>query len=162
MIALRLVRLIEDHSNELAEGLLHKFQSSSLTEDLRKVPAQELRDRAYEILHNLGDWLLYKRQDEIKSRYRELGARRASQNVSLSDYCWAIVLTKEHVWEFLQKQGMLRGPLEIYGELELLRLMDQFFDRAVCYATEGYERNGSVATPERLAAAVESRPGHRV
>ena len=35
---------------------------------------------------------------------------------------------------------MLRGPLEIYGEMELLRLMDQFFDRALCYATEGYEK----------------------
>lgn len=160
MIALRLVRLIEDHSDELAEGLLNKFQTSSLTEDLRKVPAQELRDRAFEILHNLGEWLLYKRQDEIKLRYRELGARRASQNVSLSDYCWAIVLTKEHVWEFLQKQGMLRGPLEIYGELELLRLMDQFFDRAVCYATEGYERVGSVTAPVRLAAVQQSGQGH--
>lgn len=39
MIALRLVRLIEDHSDELAEGLLKKFQSSSLTKDMGKVPA---------------------------------------------------------------------------------------------------------------------------
>ncbi len=144
MIALRLVRLIEDHSDELAEGLLRKFQSSSLTKDMGKVPAQELRDRVYEILNNLGEWLLYKREDEIERRYRDIGARRASQNVSLSDYCWAIVLTKEHLWDFLQRQGMLRGPLEIYGELELLRLMEQFFDRAVCYATEGYERAGHV------------------
>ncbi len=140
MIALRLVRLIEDHSDELAEGLLKKFEASSLTRDMNKVPAHELRDRVYEILRNLGEWLLYKREDEIERRYRELGTRRALQEVSISDYCWAIVLTKEHLWEFLQKQGMLRGPLEIYGELELLRLMDQFFDRALCYATEGYER----------------------
>ncbi len=145
MIALRLVRLIEDHSDEVAEGLLKKFEMSSLTRDMKKVPAHELRDRVYEILRNLGEWLLYKREDEIERRYRELGARRAAQEVSLSDYCWAIVLTKEHLWEFLQKQGMLRGPLEIYGELELLRLMDQFFDRAVCYATEGYERAAAKA-----------------
>jgi len=145
MIALRLVRLIEDHSEELAEGLLKKFQGSSLTTDMTKVPASELRDRVYEILNNLGEWLLYKREDEIERRYRDIGARRASQRVSVSDYCWAIVLTKEHLWEFLQRQGMLRGPLEIYGELELLRLMDQFFDRAMCYATEGYERAGHAA-----------------
>jgi hypothetical protein len=140
MIALRLVRLIEDHSDELAEGLLRKFQNSPLTRDFAKVPGHELRERVYEILHNLGDWLLYKKAGEIERRYRELGARRAAQDVSVSDYCWAIVLTKEHLWEFLQKQGMLRGPLEIYGEMELLRLMDQFFDRALCYATEGYEK----------------------
>jgi hypothetical protein len=45
------------------------------------------------------------------------------------------------VWEFLQQQGFLRGPVEIYGELELLRLLDQFFDRALCFGTEGYENH---------------------
>jgi hypothetical protein len=140
MIALRLVRLIEDHSDELAEGLLKKFHNSPLTKDFAKVPGHELRERVYEILHNLGDWLLYKKEGDVQRRYRELGARRAAQDVSISDYCWAIVLTKEHLWDFLEKQGMLRGPLEIYGEMELLRLMDQFFDRALCYATEGYKK----------------------
>jgi hypothetical protein len=32
------------------------------------------------------------------------------------------------------------SPIEIYGEMELLRLPDQFFDRALCFATEGYEQ----------------------
>jgi hypothetical protein len=32
------------------------------------------------------------------------------------------------------------SPIEIYGEMELLRLLDQFFDRALCFAAEGYER----------------------
>jgi hypothetical protein len=48
-------------------------------------------------------------------------------------------VTKEHLWEFLQRQGSKRGPVEIYGEMELLRLLDRFFDRALCFATEGYE-----------------------
>src|SRR5207302_10621555 len=114
MIALRLVRLIEDHSDELAEGLLKKFQNSPLTKDFAKVPAHELRDRVYEILHNLRDWLLYKKEVDVERRYRELGARRAAQYVSVSDYCWAIVLTKEHLWYFLQMQGSLRGPADLY------------------------------------------------
>jgi hypothetical protein len=97
----------------------------------------------HEILLHLGDWLLQKKEREVEIRYREIGARRAAQNVSLSDYCWAMVLTKEHIWEFLQRQGFLRGPLEIYGELELLRLLDQFFDRALYYVTEGYESAGN-------------------
>ena len=49
------------------------------------------------------------------------------------------MLTKEHIWNFLQREGFLRGPLEIFGEMELLRLLDQFFDRAICYTAEGYE-----------------------
>jgi hypothetical protein len=140
MIALRLVRLIENHSDQLAEGLLKKFRESPRTQDFSRVPTPELRDRVYEILRHLGEWLLQKKEGEIEIRYREIGARRAAQQVSLSDYCWAIVLTKEHIWEFLQRQGFLQGPLEIYGELELLRLLDQFFDRALYYVTQGYEQ----------------------
>jgi hypothetical protein len=156
MIALRLVRRIEDHSDQLAEELLKKFQQSPRTQDFSKVPTQELRDRVREILQHLGDWLLEKKESEVEIRYREIGARRAAQQVSLSDYCWAMVLTKEHIWEFLQRQGFLQGPLEIYGELELLRFLDQFFDRALYYVTEGYERADAlrgIGVSEQVTAA---------
>jgi hypothetical protein len=140
MIALRLVRLIEDHSDELSETLLEKFRQSPRTTDFARVPAQELHDRIHELLQHLGDWLLYKQEREIEFRYREIGLRRSAQHVSLSDYCWAFLITKEHIWDFLQRQGFLRSPVEIYGELELLRLLDQFFDRALYFVTEGYEQ----------------------
>ena len=58
MIALRMVRLIETHSDELTAGLLSKFRASSRTADLDKVPPDELRERAGEILFHLSDWLL--------------------------------------------------------------------------------------------------------
>jgi len=150
MIAVRLVRLIEQHSDELTETLLERFQSSPRTSDLGKVPAHELRCRSSEIIHNLSDWLLSKSDAEVERRYREIGARRAAQGVSLAHVCWGIFLTKEHIWNFLQREGFLRGALEIYGEMELLRLLDQFFDRAVCYCAAGYEQammNGTGAFP---------------
>jgi hypothetical protein len=92
-------------------------------------------------LRHLGDWLITKTGHEIQKRYFELGERRASQGVALSDFCWAIALTKGHLWEFLQRQGVTGSPIEIYGEMELLRLLDQFFDRALCFAAEGYEQS---------------------
>jgi len=155
MIAVRLVRLIEQHSDELTDGLLERFQTSARTTDLRKVPIQELRSRSHEILRNLSDWLLSKSDAEVERRYREIGAVRAAQKVSLAHVCWGIFLTNEHVWNFLQREGFLRGPLEIFGELELLRLLDQFFDRAVCYCVEGYEN----ATLERVPTIPASRRG---
>ncbi len=140
MIALGLVRVIERHSDELAAELIAKLETSSRTADLGKVPVEELRRGFQEILRHLGEWLLTKTGQDIEKRYFEIGERRASQGVALSDLCWAIVLTKGHLWEFLQRQGFMRGPVEIYGEMELLRLLDQFFDRALCSATEGYEQ----------------------
>ena len=151
MISLRLVRLIESHSDELADELVAKLDTSSRTGDLRKVPVEELRRRFQEVLRHLSEWLLTKTGPDIQQRYFEIGERRASQGVALSDFCWAIAVTKEHLWEFLQRQGSMRGPVEIYGEMELLRLLDHFFDRALCFATEGYEQY------LRLQNASESR-----
>ena len=140
MIALRLVRLIEAHADELADGLVRKFQTSPRTIRLRRVPVQELRNRSSEILRHLSEWLLSKSDADVERRYAEMGALRATQGVSLADLCWAIVWTKEHIWDFLEREAFLRSPLEIYGEMELLRLLDQFFDRATCYVAEGYEK----------------------
>ena len=140
MIALRLVRLIENHFAELADGLTRKLLSSDRTRDLHKVPAHELHQRCDEIYHNLSDWLLSKTDHEIESVYKSLGARRAHQGVPLAALTWAILLTKEHLWGFLESEGVYGGLHNVFGELELLRLLDQFFDRAVYYATEGYEQ----------------------
>lgn len=139
MIAVRLVRLIETHSDELADELMNKFQASSRTGDLRNVPAHELRERSLEVMRHLSEWLICKSDTEIERRYREMGRARSVQNVSFADFCWAMVLTKEHIWDFIQRQGFLGGPLEIYGAMELLRMLDRFFERAICYGAEGYE-----------------------
>jgi len=60
------------------------------------------------------------------------------QGVRLSDFCWAIGLMKEHLREFLEHRASKRGPVEIYLEMELLRLLDRFPDRVLRFATEGY------------------------
>jgi hypothetical protein len=153
MIALRLVRLIEHHSDALAGELVVKLETSSRTSDLRKVPVEELGQRLREILRHLSEWLLTETGHDIEQRYLEIGERRASQGVTISDFCWSIVLIKEHLWEFLQRQGSTHGPVELYGEMELLRLLDQFFDRGLCYATEGYEQYAQLHNGGDIAPA---------
>jgi hypothetical protein len=159
MIAVRLVRLIERHSDELTDELLRKFQTSPRTAELQKVPVYELRNRSHEILRNLSEWLLSKSHIDVERRYREIGALRAAQGVSLAHVCWGIVLTKEHIWNFLQREGFLQGPLEIFGEMELLRLLDQFFDHALCYCAEGYEkaRLESLTTVHATKRAIQAK-----
>jgi len=139
MIALRLVRLIESHSEQLAESLVHKLERSSRAADLRRVPAEELRERAREVYRNLSDWILTKTEDDIERVYTPLGRHRAAQGVTLSALCWALMMTEENLWDFLELEGMRERPLEILGGFELLRLLDQFFDQAIYFATLGYE-----------------------
>lgn len=140
MIALKLVRLIESHSDELAARLMAKFEHNIRTQDLCKVPREELQHRSYEVYRNLTDWLLYKTERDIEKTYIELGMRRAAQGVPFSHFFWAIVTTREVLWEFLQDEGMEENPIDLLGGFELLRLLEQFFDKALYYATIGYER----------------------
>ncbi len=139
MLAYRLVRLIEVHSEPLASGLLDRLCGCEKLPDYGRVPPEEFRQRVFEIYHNLGDWLLDKTESDIERRYTEIGRRRAAQGVPLSQLVYAIELVKEHLWEYLKREAMAEHLVEIFGELEMLQLLDQFFDRAVYYAAIGYE-----------------------
>jgi hypothetical protein len=139
MIALRFVRLIESHSDLLAENLLRLVEHSGRTLDLRKIPEAEIRERAYEVYRNLSDWLLHKTEADIKRTYVHLGYRRAAQGVSTSALAWGLMMTEENLWDFLENEGLRESAVEILGNLELLRMLDQFYDRAIYYALVGYE-----------------------
>jgi hypothetical protein len=135
----RLVRLIESHADRLACALEQRVQDNSQVSHFRSLPTHELKERVYEIYRHLGEWLLGKNELDIEHRYREIGARRANQSVPLSEVVQAIVLTKENLWEFLKREAVMDRAVEIMGELELLQMLEMFFDRAIYYAALGYE-----------------------
>ncbi len=149
MLAYRLVRLIETHSETLANGLLEKLKKCDKCRDFSQIPQEEFKQRVTEIYHNLGDWLLGEGEQDIERRYREIGRRRAHQNVPLSQLLWAIALTKENLIEFLQRETLELKPTEVVGELEIMQLLEQFFDRAEYYAALGHEE---ASAPVRVKA----------
>lgn len=155
MVALRLIRLIETHSDEIAHTLATRIRTSPKTSQLQKVSESELLTGLQELLLHMSEWLLSKTENDIEQRYHQIAARRAAQGIALADSCWAVVMTKEYLWDFIQKQGFLRNPIELYGEMELLALVDQFFDRALCYMTEGYPQ--TQVSPEMAGARKKQR-----
>ena len=122
------------------EGLLVKLQTSDKCPDFTKVPAQEFEQRVYEIYDHLGEWLLGKKEEDVARRYTEIGMRRERQGVPLSQLMQAIMLTREHLWEYLKHEANIEKPVEVFGELEMMELLEQFFDRAMYYAALGYEK----------------------
>jgi hypothetical protein len=156
MILYRLVRLIETHSQDLAGCLLDRVQNSELTRSYHQnVPPEELKEAVYEIYRHLGEWLMGKDEAQLEQRYWQIGSRRASQRVPLSELIWVIVLTKDNLWDFIKKESVLERPVEVFGELEMLQLLEQFFDRAIYHASVGYEQAlaesplGETSTPSR-------------
>jgi hypothetical protein len=139
MLAYRLVRMIETHSEGLAKSLRERIATCDKCPDYRNVPADDLEHVVYGIYRNLGEWLLGKTEADIEQRYVAIGAKRAAQGVPLSQVNWVIALVKDNLWEYLKDKTVMERPAEVFGELEMLQLLEQFFDRAQFYAARGYE-----------------------
>jgi len=140
MLSNRLVRLIETHANALALSLSEKVRASNELRDYHKILDYELNARVYEIYHQLGDWLLERKEEDIERRYTAIGSRRSTQGIPLSQVIRAIVLTKQNLWEFMKRESAADNAVEILAQQELLELLDQFFDSAIYYAARGYEQ----------------------
>ena len=156
MLGIKLVRLIERHSEALSLGLAQEIRRSERTSDFRKIPADELQLAATEVYRNLGDWLLQKTDKDTASRFRAIAIRRAAAGIRLHQFIWALMLTRDHLWHFLRREAFADTVIELHGELELNGSLNQFFDRAIYYAIQGYEEAGQpVSEKGNLARARE-------
>lgn len=140
MIASRVVALIEKHSDELARGLMERVAADPNLADIRRVPMEELQQRAYEIYHNISDWILTTPEAEVSRCFLAVGGRRALQGVSIGTLIGTLLIVKEHLYEFVKREALADRPVELFEEMELFHLLDQYFDRALYHAARGYER----------------------
>lgn len=152
MLALRLVTLIERHSEELAAALTKRILESERTCDFRKIQPQGLELAAAEVYRNLGQWLLYKTDSDIGERFQAIAATRAANGVGLHQFVWALVISRDHLWHFLQENAMADGIVELYGRMELQQMLNRFFDSAKYYGVLGAkkEANRTTRTAYRL------------
>ena len=149
MFAFKLIQLVETRAEPLSEGLMRRLKKNDrCIELLRRVPSDELRIRSHEIYRNLNDWLRNKTESEIEERYIGLGMKRAKQGVPYADFLWAISTTKEHLWEFMQSEGLFAEPVDMFGGMDLLRSLDRFFDRILYFAAVGYQNARQVESEQ--------------
>jgi len=147
MLGIRFARLIEHNSEKLAAGLVVKLQESERTRSYREIPASQLQHQLQDLYQNLSLWLTTKTDTEIEHRYHELGKRRAEQGVPLPEFAWAVIVAKEHLWVFLQREAMADQAYQLLSELDFLLLLEQFFDRALYYSITAY----NAASKEQVA-----------
>ena len=153
----RLVRLIERHSEELAIGLAAKLRQSERTADFRKVPAEELQRTAAALYRNLGEWLLSKTEQDIEKHFVSIAEHRAADGIRLQQFVWALIISRNHLYRFLLGHAFADSIFELYNELELQQLLNQFFERATYYSVAAYEE----ARERAPAAVARTRHEHR-
>jgi len=155
MLSARLVKLIEEHAEQLTAGLVKDLQNNPHTKAYHKLSHQELHRRAYDVYRHLGEWLDHKADDRIEASYRELGRDRHAEDVPLSEVVYTLILIKYHLRDYVRTAGLVNSTVELYQQLELDRLVGQFFDKAIYHATRGYEH--AEARHQELAVAAHGR-----
>jgi hypothetical protein len=75
---------------------------------------------------------------DVKQYYTKMGIFRAEQGVPMNQFIWALVLAKEQLWLFMQREALTEDALELMNELEFVLALEQFFDRAMYYVAMSY------------------------
>jgi hypothetical protein len=155
MLSNRLIEMIENHAEPLARGTLDDVRNNPRTPSFHALSRDVLSTRVYDVYRHLGDWLGEKTDEKIEAWYRGLGQRRFAEGFDLSEVVYALILTKNHLENYVRASGLVDSAIELHQERELFRLVEYFFDRAIYYTTLGFEQAAAPhrAVPERTAAS---------
>jgi len=157
MLAARLIRLIEDHSEELTRKVLRDLTTNPRTRSFQSVPRDELESRIGDLYRNLGAWIGDPRDEAVQAEYEAWGRRRLRQGILLSEIVYALLLIKHHLARYIREHGLVEFsgdaaplgdylPVHLHGLQELSHMVGEFFDRALYYLARGYEAEARVAS----------------
>jgi hypothetical protein len=144
MLSARLIRLIEEHAEELTRAVLDHLTTDPRTPCYQRIPRDELARRVYDVYHNLGRWLGHRSEGPIEAHYAPLGRLRRAEGIPLSEVVCALSLEKGQLREFVRRRGLADSAVELYSEEELNLMIDHFFDKALYHTVRGYEQGDAV------------------
>jgi hypothetical protein len=145
----RLIKVVEGNAELLTQDVVMKLQTSPLTPAYHGLSDREIHGRVYAVYHEMGVWLWEKSTSVIETWYARLGGERCEEGIPLGQVLWALILTKDHLVNFMDTYSFADSAVELYQQQELDRIIGHFFDRAMCYTVEGYER--AAATHRKMA-----------
>jgi hypothetical protein len=139
MAARTLIQMIEDHSEQITARVVRRIQLDPELAHAGRLPEWDLRDRAQEVLKNLGRWLAKKQEEELAKRYEWLGRLRYEESVPLHETVRSVQILKDQMLDFIREQGVGQSSMELYEEEELEHRAGLFFDDLIYHLVRGYE-----------------------
>ena len=143
MLSVRLVQMIEDHAEELTRGLITTLQTHFRTPHYHRLTYEELHYRTYTVYRNLGHWLGHKTEEPIEATYSDLAKRRFEEGVPLEEIVFALISTRNHLYDYIRSAGLMDSAVELHQERELYRLVENFFDKAIYFTVRAFEHHAA-------------------
>ncbi len=141
MISEKMVTLIKENADELAKRLCKDLLSREETKSYRKLNEDIVYERVFDVYNRLDSWLQKdKSKGEIRDHYIALGKKRFSEGIPLTEVVMALMLIKRHLWLYVLEKHFFDSSYEFQQALEFNNRVVLFFDRAIYFATMGYEK----------------------
>jgi len=154
-----LMNQIETHAEQLTERVIQAIRTSPRTKSIGALSEEELKRRFFDLFRNFGRWLSEKGEDEIEAVYGEIGRRRCREGTPLNELVYALLLVKQHVWDYVEKNVAPASEGNLYQEELVIGMMSKFFDRIVYHTVRGYEETWAHEASLRLLAGAPSEAG---
>ena len=138
MVSRKLIKIIQDHSSDLAHQWFEHVQQSPTTPTYQSFDEMALIERVQNVYANLEMWL-DEESSQVERHFTELGTERSQEGFKLSEVLSALFIAKRVLWEYVMSQGLLDTALDLYQILELVNRVRLFFDKAAYYIAVGYE-----------------------
>ncbi len=139
MLSDSLIGFVGEHASYVARLWLADVRSNRTTAGYMRLKPEPLLAECTTGLQLLGRWLEGEStEEEIKSFYRALGARRSSQGIETYEMLSAVMLLKKHIWTYARSQGVWQRPVDAYRVMELQSRFAVFFDKAVYHLSRGF------------------------
>lgn len=139
MLSSSLVGFVSEHAPYVARLWLADVRSNRTTLRYMRLDPEPLLEECVTGLRLLGRWLEGEStEDEIRTFYRDLGARRRAQGVAAHEMLSAVMLLKKQIWTYARSQGVWDRPVDAYRVMELQSRFAVFFDKAVYNLARGF------------------------
>jgi hypothetical protein len=139
MLSVKLVQLVEAHWEQISERIVHKIYTDPRLAKISTLSESEIRERAREVVKNIGEWLGTSRDEALAQRCEALGRQRFEDGIPLHEVVLARFIIKEGLMEFVHDHAFVETSLELYAERELEKSVGNLFDRMIYYVIRGYE-----------------------
>src|SRR5262245_32721186 len=161
MLGARLLLLIQAHAGPLTTDVIKDLLTNERTPTFRRLKPAELELRISGLFYNLGKWIGDPDERAVRDEYEDIGRTRFREGVPVSEFVYALILTKKHLRRYIRENGLTDFPgdrlapdellpLELHSIQELNYQVGEFFDRALYYLARGYEAEAAnVSLPRR-------------
>ncbi|KAA3599284.1 MAG: hypothetical protein DWQ06_10220 [Calditrichaeota bacterium] len=140
MLINKLAKMLEDNAEKLTENWIAEITSNPSTKSYHKLGQTELHDKVIAVYSNLKDWMNdTSRHSEFAKNFVNLGLKRKSQKIELSEVIFATILAKKNLINYITTQGIFDSPLEMARQIEFVNQISTFFEKAMYFTALGYE-----------------------